>query len=90
MRRVPAGYSEVGGLRWVSASVKAAERAPASRGGHVRPGRVAPEAVPKQPSVFHEFLYLCERFDQEVLPDGPGSKQRAGLIAVAVPGEQGR
>ena len=37
-----------------------------------------------------DFVDLCERFDLEVLPDGPGSKQRAGLIAVAVPGEQGR
>jgi SAM-dependent methyltransferase len=30
-----------------------------------------------------EFLDLCERFDREVLPDGPGTRQRAGLIAVA-------
>lgn len=30
-----------------------------------------------------EFLDLCERFDQEIAPDGPGTRQRAGLIAVA-------
>jgi hypothetical protein len=31
------------------------------------------------------FLDLCERFDRESLPDGPGTRQRAGLIAVAQP-----
>jgi len=30
-----------------------------------------------------EFLDLCEYFDMELLPGGPGTKQRAGLIAVA-------
>lgn len=30
-----------------------------------------------------EFLDLCERFDAEMLLGGPGTKQRAGLIAVA-------
>jgi hypothetical protein len=34
-------------------------------------------------ALLDEFLNLCERFDQEILPDGPGTKQRAGLIAVA-------
>jgi ubiquinone/menaquinone biosynthesis C-methylase UbiE len=29
------------------------------------------------------FLDLCEHFDTEILPDGPGTWQRAGLIAVA-------
>jgi len=29
------------------------------------------------------FLSLCERFDREILPEGPGTRQRAGLIAVA-------
>jgi len=29
------------------------------------------------------FLDLCERFDREIVPDGPGTRQRAGLIAVA-------
>jgi ubiquinone/menaquinone biosynthesis C-methylase UbiE len=35
--------------------------------------------------LFQDFLDLCERFDRDVLPDGPGTRQRAGLIAVAVP-----
>jgi SAM-dependent methyltransferase len=30
-----------------------------------------------------QFLALCERFDREILPHGPGTRQRAGLIAVA-------
>jgi SAM-dependent methyltransferase len=34
-------------------------------------------------SLFETFLDLCERFDREILPDGPGTRQRAGLIAVA-------
>lgn len=29
------------------------------------------------------FLSLCEEFDQEILCDGPGTRLRAGLIAVA-------
>jgi len=33
--------------------------------------------------LFEQFLDLCERFDREILPDGPGTRQRAGLIAVA-------
>lgn len=36
-------------------------------------------------ALFAAFLDLCERFDREVLPDGPGTRQRAGLTAVAVP-----
>lgn len=38
-------------------------------------------------TLFQTFVELCERFDREVLPDGPGTRQRAGLIAVAVKGE---
>lgn len=35
-------------------------------------------------SVLREsFLSICERFDREILPEGPGTRQRAGLIAVA-------
>ena len=30
-------------------------------------------------------LPLCERYDVEVLLDGPDTRQRAGLIAVMVP-----
>ena len=33
----------------------------------------------------NQFLDLCERFDREFLPDGPGTFHRAGLIAVAEP-----
>lgn len=29
------------------------------------------------------FLDLCEDFDQNIMPCGPGTKQRAGLIAIA-------
>ncbi len=36
--------------------------------------------------LFEEFVKLCERFDKEIMPDGPGTRQRAGLIAVAEPG----
>ena len=32
-----------------------------------------------------EFLDVCERYDKEVLPEGPGTRQRAGLLAVAEP-----
>ncbi len=35
-------------------------------------------------ALFQEFLDLCERYDREVLPNGPGTRERAGLIAVAV------
>jgi ubiquinone/menaquinone biosynthesis C-methylase UbiE len=34
-------------------------------------------------ALLQEFLDLCERFDGEMLPAGPGTRQRAGLIAVA-------
>jgi ubiquinone/menaquinone biosynthesis C-methylase UbiE len=33
--------------------------------------------------LFQQFLDLCEIYDGEYLPDGPGTRQRAGLIAVA-------
>lgn len=49
-------------------------------------GREAVERVCQDGALFQNFLDLCERFDQEVLPEGPGTRQRAGLIAVAVPG----
>jgi SAM-dependent methyltransferase len=53
-------------------------------------GAEAVEQVCEKEALFQEFLDLCERFDQELLPEGPGTRQRAGLIAVAVPREQGR
>jgi len=51
-------------------------------------GFCGPEAVEQaclNEALFQDFLDLCERFDREVLPEGPGTRQRAGLIAVAVP-----
>jgi len=30
-----------------------------------------------------QFLDLCERFDKEIMPEGPGTTERAGLIATA-------
>jgi ubiquinone/menaquinone biosynthesis C-methylase UbiE len=33
--------------------------------------------------LFDRFVELCERFDADIMPDGPGTRQRAGLIAVA-------
>lgn len=33
--------------------------------------------------VSESFLSLCEQYDREILPEGPGTRQRAGLIAVA-------
>jgi len=48
-------------------------------------GPEAVEQVCLNGALFQDFVDLCERFDREVLPDGPGTRQRAGLIAVAVP-----
>jgi ubiquinone/menaquinone biosynthesis C-methylase UbiE len=46
-------------------------------------GKETVQKILKDQTLFQEFLDLCERFDREVLPDGPGTCQRAGLIAVA-------
>ncbi|TKJ47937.1 hypothetical protein CEE34_01110 [Candidatus Aerophobetes bacterium Ae_b3a] len=46
-------------------------------------GREALEQVLGNKALFQRFLDLCEHFDKEILPEGPGTKQRAGLIAVA-------
>ncbi len=35
-----------------------------------------------KPSLWQEFIQLCDRFDRELMPDGPGSWQRAGLMVV--------
>jgi hypothetical protein len=48
-------------------------------------GLCAPEAllsVLKDGVLLEEFLSICERFDREILAEGPGTRQRAGLIAV--------
>jgi hypothetical protein len=39
--------------------------------------------VSQDAALWEEFLALCERFDREILPCGPGTRLRAGLIAVA-------
>jgi hypothetical protein len=39
--------------------------------------RVTNDAV-----LLESFLSMCEQFDREILPEGPGTRQRAGLIAV--------
>lgn len=36
------------------------------------------------PEAWQKFIEVCDRFDQELMPDGPGTWQRAGLIAVGV------
>jgi SAM-dependent methyltransferase len=41
------------------------------------------ECLRKDSALFETFLDLCEQYDREVLPNGPGTRQRAGLIAVA-------
>jgi SAM-dependent methyltransferase len=33
--------------------------------------------------LLERFIDLCDRFDRDVMPHGPGTRQRAGLIAVA-------
>ena len=43
------------------------------------------ERVRQGERLMEAFLDLCEEFDSELLPDGPGTRQRAGLIAVAEP-----
>jgi hypothetical protein len=46
-------------------------------------GQETLECVLKDESLLQGFLDLCEYFDTEILPHGPGTRQRAGLIAVA-------
>ncbi len=46
-------------------------------------GREAVERAAQDPAVFEQFLDLCEHYDADIAPDGPGTRQRAGLIAVA-------
>jgi len=46
-------------------------------------GQETVEQVLKDRFLLNTFLDLCERFDREILPNGPGTRQRAGLIAVA-------
>jgi ubiquinone/menaquinone biosynthesis C-methylase UbiE len=46
-------------------------------------GRETVEQALRDEAVFQKFLELCERFDKEILPNGPGTRERAGLLAVA-------
>jgi hypothetical protein len=46
-------------------------------------GKETVERARKDASLFEEFLDLCDNFDREILPFGPGTAQRAGLIATA-------
>ena len=48
-------------------------------------GQKVVEKVSENKKLFEEFLDLCEKYDKEILPNGPGTKARAGLIAVAEP-----
>ncbi len=48
-------------------------------------GMEAVELLRADADAYAAFLDLCERYDLEILPDGPGTWRRAGLIAVAVP-----
>ncbi len=48
-------------------------------------GQEMVQLVLKDEHLFEQFVDLCQRFDQEILPNGPGTRQRAGLIAVAEP-----
>ena len=50
-------------------------------------GQEAVERVSADEALLQTFLDFCERFDNEILPEGPGTRQRAGLIAVAEPQE---
>jgi len=46
-------------------------------------GKGVVERVLADETLLDEFLDLCDRFDREILPGGPGTVQRAGLVAVA-------
>lgn len=48
-------------------------------------GMEAVEWLRADADAYAAFLDLCERYDLEILPDGPGTWRRAGLIAVAAP-----
>lgn len=49
-------------------------------------GLAGPEVVKRareNVSIFAEFLDICECYDREIAPEGPGTRERAGLLAVA-------
>lgn len=46
-------------------------------------GKETVDFVKRDRRAMESFLDLCERFDRDIMPGGPGTRQRAGLIAVA-------
>ncbi|MDO8803749.1 MAG: class I SAM-dependent methyltransferase [Elusimicrobiota bacterium] len=46
-------------------------------------GKDTVDFVKQNHRAMETFLDLCEDFDQNIMPCGPGTKQRAGLIAIA-------
>lgn len=46
-------------------------------------GKATVDFVKQNRKDMNTFLDLCEDFDQNIMPGGPGTKQRAGLIAIA-------
>jgi ubiquinone/menaquinone biosynthesis C-methylase UbiE len=48
-------------------------------------GEATVERVLEDETLLEAFLDLCEHFDAQILPNGPGTRQRAGLIAVGQP-----
>jgi ubiquinone/menaquinone biosynthesis C-methylase UbiE len=40
------------------------------------------DRIVKEELLLQQFLELCERYDREISPDGPGSRNDTGLIAV--------
>lgn len=52
-----------------------------SLAAHFEPASLA--RLRQNPALMDQFLDLCEEYDRQVEPEGPGTGQRAGLIAVA-------
>lgn len=48
-------------------------------------GRDTVSTILENNALTQTFLDYCDRYDKEVLPDGPGTRMRAGLIAVCEP-----
>jgi hypothetical protein len=46
-------------------------------------GREVVQLATRDEAVLEDFLEACEHYDSQVLSDGPGTDERAGLIAVA-------
>jgi SAM-dependent methyltransferase len=46
-------------------------------------GREAVELATREKAVLEDLIEACDYYDRQILPDGPGTDERAGLIAVA-------